>query len=121
MLCVSTAKSAGRGAEHGVDNVAVIQSDKWGAAEAFANPWSGGTRPIRIEAKRHGSHTSVGGLRAGPGVDRVAAIIQGDVRRTAERRCCFSSRTAMRGDADGAAETASRRHPARFLGFKTKI
>ena len=78
MLCVSTVKRAGRGAERGVDNVAVIQSDKWGAAEAFANPWSGGTRPIRIEATRCGSHTSVGGLRAGPGVDRVAAIIQGD-------------------------------------------
>ena len=76
MLCVSTAKGAGRGAERGVDNVAVIQSDKWGAPEAFAKPWSGGTRPIRIEAKRHGSHTSVGGLRAGPGVDRVAATIQ---------------------------------------------
>ena len=78
MLCVSTAKSAGRGAERGVDNVAVIQSDKWGAAEAFAKPWSGGTRPLLIEATWCGSHTSVGSLRAGPGVDCVAAIIQGD-------------------------------------------
>ena len=78
MLCVSLEKSAGRGAGRGVDRAAAIQSDRWGAAEAFANPWSGGTRPIRIEAKRHGSHTSVGGLRAGPGVDRVAATIQGD-------------------------------------------
>ena len=78
MLCVSPEKSAGRGAGRGVDRAAAIQGDKWGAAEAFANPWSGGTRPFRIEATRCGSHTSVGGLRAGPGVDRVAAIIQGD-------------------------------------------
>ena len=85
MLCVSTAKSAGGGAERGVDNVAVIQSDKWGAPEAFAKPWSGGTRPIRIEATRCGSHTSVGGLRAGPGVDRVAAIIQGDAASSPDR------------------------------------
>ena len=70
-----------------------------GATEAFAKPWSGGTRSIRMEARRCGSYASVGGRRAGPGVDRVAAIIQGDVRRTAERRCGFSSRTARRGDA----------------------
>ena len=85
MLCVSTAKGAGRGAERGVDNVAVIQSDKWGAAEAFANPWSGGTRPIRIEATRCGSYASVGGRRAGRGVDRVAAIIQGDTASSSDR------------------------------------
>ena len=44
-----------------------------GAAEAFAKPWSGWTRSVRIEATRYDSHTSVGGRRAGPGVDRAAA------------------------------------------------
>ena len=91
MLCVSPEKSAGRGAGRGVDRAAAIQGDKWGAAEAFANPWSGGTRPIRIDATRCGSYASVGGRRAGRGVDRVAAIIQGDVRRAAEWRYRFSS------------------------------
>ena len=85
MLCVSPEKIAGRGAGRGVDRAAAIQGDKWAAAEAFAKPWIAGTRPIRIEAKRHGSHTSIGGLRAGPGVDRVAAIIQGDAASSSDR------------------------------------
>ena len=111
MLCVSTAKSAGRGAERGVDNVAVIQSDKWGAAGAFANPWSGGTRPFRIEATRCGSHTSVGGLRAGPGVDRVAATIQsGASSSRVAIPLLVDTPGVVRGEARGATEAASRRH-----------
>ena len=124
MLCVSLEKSAGRGAGRGVDRAAAIQSDRWGAAEAFANPWSAGTRPIRIDATPCGSYASVGGRRAGPGVDRVAAIIQGDaVRRTAEWRYRFSSKRLVWC----AAKRAARRRPlpvdtlARFLGSKTKI
>ena len=85
MLCVSLEKSAGRGAGRGVDRAAVIQSDRWGAAEAFAKPWSGETRPVRIEATRCGSYASVGGRRAGRGVDRVAAIIQGDAASSSDR------------------------------------
>jgi hypothetical protein len=85
MLCVSPEKSAGRGAGRGVDRVAAIQSDRWGAAEAFAKPWSGGTRPLRIEATRCGSYASVGGRCAGLGVDRVAAIIQGDAASSSDR------------------------------------
>jgi len=79
---VSPEKNADRCAGRGVDRAAAIQGDKWGAAEAFANPWSGGTRPIRIDATRCGSYASVGGRRAGRGVDRVAAIIQGDAARS---------------------------------------
>ena len=85
MLCVSPEKSAGRGAGRGVDRVAAIQSDRWGAAEAFAKPWSGGTRPLLIEATRCGSYASVGGRRAGRGVDRAAAIIQGDAASSSDR------------------------------------
>ena len=119
MLCVSTAKSAGRGAEHGVDNVAVIQSDKWGAAEAFAKPWSGRTRPLLIEATRCGSYASVCDRCAGRGVDRFAAIIQGNVPRSGDAASRHARRSA-------ATRTARRRRlpvdtPARFVGFKTKI
>jgi hypothetical protein len=85
MLCVSPEKSDGRGAGHGVERAAAIQSDRWGAAEALAKPWTGGTRPIRIDATRCGSYASVGGRRAGRGVDRAAAIIQGDAASSSDR------------------------------------
>ena len=45
-----------------------------GRSGAFAKPWKCGTRSIRIEATRNDSYTSIGGRRAGPGVDRAAAI-----------------------------------------------
>ena len=96
-----------------------------GRSGAFAKPWKCGTRPVRIEATRCGSYASVGGLRAGPGVDRVAAIIQGDAVSSSDRggRYRFSSKRLVWC----AAKRAARRRPlpvdtlARFLGSKTKI
>ena len=125
MLCVSPEKSAGRGAGRGVDRAAAIQGDKWGAAEAFAKPWSGRTRPLLIEATRCGSYASVCDRCAGRGVDRVAAIIQGDAVSSSDRggRYRFSSKRLVWC----AAKRAARRRPlpvdtlARFLGSKTKI
>ena len=90
-----------------------------GRSGAFAKPWSGETRPVRIEATRCGSYASVCDRCAGRGVDRFAAIIQGNVPRSGDAASRHARRSA-------ATRTARRRRlpvdtPARFVGFKTKI
>ena len=122
MLCVSTVKRAGRGAERGVDNVAVIQSDR--RAPPKLSPTPGAAGRGQFGSKRSGtiptraSAVSVQDLASTASLPSSRAM-----QRVREWRYRFSStRLVWR-----AAKRAARRRPppvdtlARFLGSKAKI
>ena len=115
MLCVSTAKSAGRGAERGVDNVAVIQSDSGRTVQPLERRDAAGSD--RSKAARFPHERRRSPCRTWR--RRVAAIIQRLMQRVRGVASLVDTPGVARGEARGATEAACRH--ARALQIKLKF